>query len=157
MTQQIVDETDRRILRHLLIDARQPTSKLARKLGISESTIRRRIDVLSQNEVIKRFTITVDYVKVGYPIMVVVGVQLGGMPGPEAAKILRGIENIVDVFTVTGEFDLILRIICRDIHCFEEIIEKVRNQTFVEQTRSFVVLNKIRDGFFDDIIEVTKT
>ncbi|MFW9830757.1 MAG: Lrp/AsnC family transcriptional regulator [Candidatus Thorarchaeota archaeon] len=155
MTQPNVDETDRRILRHLIRDARQPVAGLARTLGLSESAVRRRIDNLISQDVIQRFTVALDYEKIGYPITVMVGVQVGAMPGPDAAKALRGIENIVDVFTVTGEFDLLLRIICQDIRCFEQIIEQVRNQPFVEQTRSFVVINKIRDGFFDNIIKLS--
>jgi DNA-binding Lrp family transcriptional regulator len=78
------------------------------------------------------------------------------MPGPEAAKVLRQVNEIVDIFTITGEFDLILRIVCSDIERFEEIVERVRAYQFVEQTRSFVVLNKIRENDFDSIIEVAE-
>ncbi|MFX0168490.1 MAG: Lrp/AsnC family transcriptional regulator [Candidatus Hodarchaeota archaeon] len=151
-----VDETDRRILRHLLRDARQSMAALARRLGLSESAIRRRIDALIDNEIIKRFSVALDYGKVGYPITVLVGVNVGKMNQLDVAKKLQDIENIVDVYTVTGEFDLVLRIICKDIQCFEGIIEKVRNQPYIEKTRSFVVLNKIRDGYYDDIIELSQ-
>lgn len=154
MTEIHVDKTDRRILRYLVQDAREPVAALARRVGLSESNVRRRIQRLTKNGVIRRFTVAVDYEKAGYLITVIVGVNVGGMPGPKAANALRKIEDIVDVFTVTGEFDLILRIICRDIHCFESIIEQVRNFDFVEQTRSFVVLNKIREGYFEHIIKL---
>ena len=103
--------------------------------------------------VIKRFTVAIDYEKANFPITVLMGVNAGRMPGPKVAKALQGIDNIVEIYTVTGEFDLILKIICQDIRCFEEIIEKIRNQDFIEKTRSFVVLHKIRDGHFDDIIK----
>lgn len=153
MTQSFLDETDQRLLRHLIRDARQPTARLARTLGLSESAIRRRIDRLVKTGVIKRFTIAIDYEKADNPITVLIGVNVGRMPGPEVAKALRGIDNIVEIYTVTGEFDLILKIICQDIRCFEEIIEQIRNQKFIEKTRSFVVLNKIRDAHYDEIIK----
>lgn len=156
MTQVQLDETDRRILRHLVRDARQPVSRLARTLGLSESAVRRRIDGLVKTGVIQRFTVTIDYEKANNPITVLVGVNVGSMPGPEVAQALRGIENIVEIYTVTGEFDLVFKIICQDIRCFEEIIEQIRNQDFIEKTRSFVVLNKIRDGYHDDIIKVSE-
>jgi hypothetical protein len=35
-------------------------------------------------------------------------------------------------------------------------VERVRAYEFVEQTRSFVVLNKIRENDFDGIIEVAE-
>jgi DNA-binding Lrp family transcriptional regulator len=156
LTSPVLDETDRRILRHLIRDARQPISGLASKLGLSESAVRRRINMLLKNEIIRRFTIHIDYEKAGIPITVLIGVNVGRMPGPQVAKALRGIDNIVEVYTVTGEFDMILKIICRDIQCFEEIIEQIRNQDFIEKTRSFVVINKIRDGHYDEIIKVSK-
>jgi DNA-binding Lrp family transcriptional regulator len=151
-----IDETDRRILRYLLRDARQPVAVLARQIGLSESAVRHRIDRLTELEIIRRFTIAVDWKKLGYPITVVVGVKVVGMPGPEAAKALRQVNEIVDIFTVTGEFDLILRIVCSDIERFEEIVERVRAYEFVEQTRSFVVLNRIRENDFDSIIELAE-
>ncbi|MFX1576792.1 MAG: Lrp/AsnC family transcriptional regulator [Promethearchaeota archaeon] len=150
-----LDETDRRILRHLVRDARQSTARLARTLGLSESTIRRRVDRLYKTGVIQRFTIAINYEKAANPITVLVGVNAGRMPGPEVAQALQGIDNIVEIYTVTGEFDLVLKIICQDIRCFEEIIEQIRNQDFIEKTRSFVVLNKIRDRYYDDIISVS--
>lgn len=156
MSQVHLNENDRRILRHLVRDARQPISRLARTLGLSESVVRRRIDRLVNTGVIQRFTVTIDYEKTNNPITVLVGVNVGRMPGPTVAQTLRNIENIVEIYTVTGEFDLIIKIICQDIPCFEEIIEQIRNQDFIEKTRSFVVLNKIRDGHFDDFIKVSE-
>ncbi len=155
MTQVHLDETDRRILRHLVRDSRQPIARLARTLGLSESVVRRRIDGLVNTGVIERFTVNIDYEKANNPITVLVGVNVGRMPGPTVAQTLRNIENIVEIYTVAGEFDLIIKIICEDIPCFEDIIEQIRNQDFIEKTRSFVVLNKIRDGHFDDIIKVS--
>lgn len=155
MSQSGLDETDRRILRHLVRDSRQPTARLARTLGLSESAVRRRVDRLSKTGVIQRFTIAIDYAKVANPITVLVGVNAGRMPGPDVAEALQGIDNIVEIYTVTGEFDLILKIICQDISCFEEIIEQIRNKDFIEKTRSFVVLKKIRDGYYENIIPVS--
>jgi DNA-binding Lrp family transcriptional regulator len=156
MTQPSLDETDRRILRYLVRDARRPIASLARKLGLSESAVRRRINTLVRNGVIRRFTVDIDYVKADNPITVLMGVNVGSMPGPKVAKALRRIDNIVEIYTVTGEFDLIIKIICRDIPCFEAIIEQIREQAFIEKTRSFVVLNKIRDRHYEDILQVSK-
>ncbi len=156
MMQFRINETDRRILRHLVLNARQPVANLARTLGLSESAVRRRIDNLVKSGVIQRFTVAIDYEKADNPITVLVGVNVGRRRGPEIAKSLRNIENIVEIYTVTGEYDLIIKIICPDINGFEEIIEQIRKQDFIEKTRSFVVLNKIREGHYDDIIKVSE-
>ncbi len=152
-----VDETDRRILRYLLKDARQSYAALGRTLGLSESAIRHRVNQLVKHQVIQRFTVALDFEKIGYPITVIIGVKIGGKSGLASADQLGGIDGVVDVNTVTGEFDLILRVICRDIRCFEQIVEKIRSHDFVEQTLSFVVINKIRENDYDHIIEVSPT
>ena len=149
-----LNQTDRRILRYLVRDARQSIAQLARTLGLSESAVRRRIEGLVKSGVIKRFTVDIEYEKADNPITVLIGVNVGRMPGPKVAKALQDIDNIVEIYTVTGEFDLILKIICQDINSFEEIIEQIRNQDFIEKTRSFVVLNKIRDGHYEELIKI---
>ena len=149
-----INQTDRRILRYLVRDARQSIAQLARTLGLSESAVRRRIEGLVKSGVIKRFTVDIEYEKADNPITVLIGVNVGRMPGPKVAKALQDIDNIVEIYTVTGEFDLILKIICQDINSFEEIIEQIRNQDFIEKTRSFVVLNKIRDGHYEELVKI---
>ena len=47
-----------------------------------------------------------------------------------------------------------MRVVCQDIERFEKIVEKIRAHSFVERTRSFVVLKKIRDGAFDQLLEL---
>ncbi|MFX1474716.1 MAG: Lrp/AsnC family transcriptional regulator [Promethearchaeota archaeon] len=155
MTDLRIDETDRRILRHLVRDARQSVAGLARRLGLSESAVRHRIDRLVEHKVIDRFTVSLDYNQLGYPITVFLGLNVGNQPGSEVAKALKGIDEIVDIFTITGEFDLFIRIICRDMSCFEAIVEKIRALPYVERTRSFVVINQIRSGFYDNIVQVS--
>jgi len=148
-----LDDTDRRILRALLRDARQPVAGLARRLGLSESAVRHRIERLVKHGIIRRFTISLDYDKLGKPLTVIVGVNVGGLPGPKAALELEEVKEAVDIFTVTGEFDLIMRIVCSDIERFEQVVERIRAHDFVERTRSFVVLKKIRDGASDQILQ----
>ncbi len=149
----IVDETDRRILRHLVLDARQPIVKLAQKLGLSESSVRHRINRLVKHHIIRRFSVQLDYNQVGCPIMGIIGVKVGGKPAPEAAEKLQQIDEIVDIYTVTGEFDLLLRVICTEIEELEDVVERIRQYEFIEGTRTFVVLKKIREGNYDYIIK----
>jgi len=121
MTESFLDETDRRILRYLIRDARQPIAGLARKLGLSESAVRRRISGLVDCGVIRRFTVDVDYAKADNPITVLMGVNVGAMPGPKAAEALSGIDNIVEIYTVTGEF-------AETSHALKPLLNKSENK-----------------------------
>jgi len=66
MTYQL-DETDRRILHDLMIDARNASaSAIAEGLDVAPSTVRYRIDQLEQEGVIRGYTPVIDFERVGY-------------------------------------------------------------------------------------------
>jgi len=48
-----MDELDRRIVRLLQVDGRASNAKIAREVGVSEGTVRRRLRHLIQGDVIK--------------------------------------------------------------------------------------------------------
>ena len=59
-----MDELDQRIIGLLQIDGRIPNAQIARKLGVSEGTIRRRVGRLLQEDVI-RITVVPNIEKMG--------------------------------------------------------------------------------------------
>ncbi len=52
--------TDRAILGVLKEDARQTVSEIAGRLGVSRTTVKNRMDLMRERNVIKRFTIELD-------------------------------------------------------------------------------------------------
>ena len=59
MTKPALDPTDRALLALLRDDARAPTAELARALGLSRTTVQRRMERLKRQRVIAGFTVTV--------------------------------------------------------------------------------------------------
>jgi Lrp/AsnC family leucine-responsive transcriptional regulator len=59
---------------------------------------------------------------------------------------LNSVSEAVEVYSVTGEFDYVLKVICENPTELEKIIEKIRNRTSVERTTTFVVLSTIKEG-----------
>ena len=58
-----IDETDEKILNHLLVDARQSARQLALKLGMSTVTVLSRIKKLEKEKVIHRYSAIIDHEK----------------------------------------------------------------------------------------------
>ena len=56
-----LDETDEKILRNLMLDARQSARQLALKLGMSTVTILSRIKKLEKEKIIKGYTALIDH------------------------------------------------------------------------------------------------
>ena len=142
----IMDSTDTRILSILQDDSRKSFVELAEELGLSETAVRNRVSKLIEKGVIKRFTIQLDLDKIGKPISSIICVRIGGEIGPIAASGLMDIEAITEIYTVTGEYDLILKILCKSIEDLERVVEKIRALDFTKETNTFVILHKVKDG-----------
>ena len=141
-----MDSTDMKILSILQDDSRKSFVELAEELGLSETAVRNRVSKLIEKGVIKRFTIQLDLDKIGKPISSIICVRIGGEIGPIAASGLMDIEAITEIYTVTGEYDLILKILCKSIEDLERVVEKIRALDFTKETNTFVILHKVKDG-----------
>jgi Lrp/AsnC family transcriptional regulator for asnA, asnC and gidA len=140
-----IDELDKKILILLQKDSRKTYAEIAKNMNLSETAVRNRIKKLIRNKIIKKFTVFLDIEKIGKGIMALIGVKIGGEIGPVAASKLINFSEVTDIYTVTGEFDLILKVICNDIRHLESVIEKIRALDFTNETRSFVVLNRFKE------------
>lgn len=70
MSETGLDEVDRAILYQLQMDARTPNAEIAESVGVSPSTVGKRLDALERSGTIKGYRPEVDYEQAGYPIHV---------------------------------------------------------------------------------------
>ena len=61
-----MDETDEKILKNLMVDARLSARQLALRLGMSTVTILSRIKKLEKEKIIRGYTTIIDHEKLGY-------------------------------------------------------------------------------------------
>uniref|UniRef100_A0A7C3ET50 Lrp/AsnC family transcriptional regulator n=1 Tax=Candidatus Methanomethylicus mesodigestus TaxID=1867258 RepID=A0A7C3ET50_9CREN len=140
-----MDQIDMQLLKLLTEDSRMSYTELAERIGISETAIRRRMKKLVDEKVITQFTIKVDQEKIGKSITAFVGVDVGGEIGPVAGSELMNKEEISELYTITGDFDIIMKVTCRTVKDLEKTIEFVRGMDFTQKTKTYVVLNKLKD------------
>ncbi|MCQ5377029.1 MAG: Lrp/AsnC family transcriptional regulator [Candidatus Methanomethylicia archaeon] len=140
-----MDQIDMQLLKLLTEDSRMSYTELAERIGISETAIRRRVKKLVDEKVITQFTIKVDQEKIGKSITAFVGVDVGGEIGPVAGSELMNKEEISELYTITGDFDIIMKVTCRTVKDLEKTIEFVRGMDFTQKTKTYVVLNKLKD------------
>lgn len=102
-----LDETDLRIIRLLQSDGRMTNMDVARALGMSEATVRKRVDRLISEKVIRVVALP-DLAAVGYPLVVVVTlrVELGRVE--QAGRAVAALPQVRWVSCTTGSFDLVL-------------------------------------------------
>lgn len=110
MSDHNIDDVDRAILHALQADARNTSSSdIADRTGAADSTVRKRIQRLESERVIKGYSADVDYGKSGYPLRMLLYCT-ASIPerGELIPEILR-IDGVVSVQElVTGEQNLLV-------------------------------------------------
>lgn len=100
-----MDELDSRIIDQLSEHARQSSVELAQKLGVSETTIRRRIQRLEDIGVIS-FQVIVNPAKMGYEIIALLALEVDLNRIDEVSESLARCPNVRYVSLCTGNHDI---------------------------------------------------
>lgn len=103
----MVDDLDRRLIAELSRDARQTSAELSRKLGVSDTTVRRRILRLQRDGTIIS-TVIPDAAKLGYSIVALIALQVELGSIDQIAQSLVGHPNIRYVADCTGSHDMLI-------------------------------------------------
>lgn len=148
-----MDSLDHSILDHLRENSRASYGDIGDKIGLSASAVKRRVDKLVADKVIRSFTIQVDPAIDGVATEAYVELFCRGTVSPdELRRILSAVPDVVYAGTVTGSADAIVHMRSRDIASLEIALERVRDAPNVDHTRSAIVLSKLihrpHDGQF---------
>ena len=107
-----IDELEIQLISRLRQDGRKSNRELARELGYSEATIRRRVRTLIEEGHIKIVAIADPY-RLGFTIDVIMGVEVAPGRVTEAARGFAALENVRAVTITTGAADLIVAALFR--------------------------------------------
>ena len=141
-----LDATDERILAELANDARATYAEIGERVNLSPPAVKRRVDRLLDNGVIRGFTTVVDRSAVGWSTEAYVQVFRHGTIAPEQLRAAWiDIPEVISAATVTGTADAILHVLARDMRHLEEALERIRSAADVERSESIVVLTNIID------------
>tara|TARA_R110000868_G_scaffold199758_1_gene446450 strand:+ start:85693 stop:86130 length:438 start_codon:yes stop_codon:yes gene_type:complete len=145
-----VDNLDYGILDLLRQNSRAGYGDIGDRIGLSASAVKRRVDRLVADGVIRAFTIQVDPKVDGLATEAWVELFCRGTVAPEELKrILQGVPEVVDASTVTGSADAVVLLRSRDIPSLEDALEKVRVAPSVDHTRSAIVLSRLIHRNYD--------
>lgn len=122
---EVLDRTDILILRELQKDAKLTTKELAAKVNLSPSPTFERQKRLEREGYIQRYVAVVDPIKVGNGIMVLCNVRMKHHSkefSRQFTSVIAGIDEVVECFNTSGEYDYMLKIYARDMRHYQEFI-----------------------------------
>ena len=146
----MIDEKDLKIIDMLRENARTPVTKIASRLGVSESTIRKRIRALEKNGVITQYTVIVDPAKLGYKSVSIVGINVESTHLLNVAMRMTEFPEVKFVATSTGDHVIITEIwLNNSKELGRFIIEKIEIQEGVKKVSPTIILEnwKVHSGY----------
>lgn len=139
-----MDRIDHGIIDQLRLNARAGYADIGAEVGLSASAVKRRIDRLIADGVIRGFTVQIDPKVEGLATEAYVELFCRGTVSPSDLKrMLSGVPEVIEASTVTGTADAIVMMRARDVIAFEEALERVRAAASVDHTTSAILLSKL--------------
>ena len=141
-----LDDLDRKIIAALQANGRLTNIEVAERVGLSHSSCSRRIARLEREGVIVGYRALTNRHQLGLSVRAYCGVLRDvDVDWEELAQSLAQIEGVVSVFVVSGEVDLMLEIVARDMpHYAQVILHDVLSTKGVQATRSSFVLEEVK-------------
>jgi Lrp/AsnC family leucine-responsive transcriptional regulator len=141
-----LDATDRKIVALLQENAKRTLADIGARVSLSVPAVKRRIDRLERDGVVRGYAALVDTSKLGDEIEVIVEVHVADRTAPgDIRASLEPVEEVVTAFTVAGEPDVLLRIRVENVEHLERVVEKLRRDPNIVRTRTLIVLSTIID------------
>lgn len=140
-----LDEVDVRILRALNQDARKSYREIAKESGYALSTVSGRIKRLEDAGVIQGYAPILDPTRLGFDLVVIVGVKIASGRLLEAQKRIGKLARVYAVYDTTGDWDSMILARFRDREELNAFIKELLTLPYVERTGTQLVLNTVKD------------
>ncbi|EMA66557.1 AsnC family transcriptional regulator [Halorubrum aidingense JCM 13560] len=134
-----MDDLDRRILSILRRDARTPYTEIADRVGTSEGTVRNRVDRMTDEGIIERFTVTTRTGNV--KAMIEISVEMNVDTAAVGERMVDW-EEVDFVWQVSGEDDVVLVVDAVDTRAVNELISQAREMDEVKSTKTRLILDE---------------
>ena len=139
-----MDSKDRQIIDELRKDARVSIRDLAGKIKLKRSTVHDRITKLVSDGVIEKFTVKLNNKAVGENFIVFMFIK-GSTTDYIDSKFLHN-KNVKEVFGITGEYDVLLKLKFQDIEEFNDFVLKFRRENKqIQSTLTMVTTANIKE------------
>ena len=136
-----LDALDARIL---LLFAQEPkvgVLEASRRLGVARGTVQARLDRLETTGVVTNWAPTIDPAALGFPVSAFATLEITQARGHRpVAEHLAAIPEVLEAHTITGEADLMVRLVARSNADLQRVIDEVGASPHVVRASTVIVL-----------------
>lgn len=144
-----IDKTDLKILKILQENSKVTNLTLSKKIGLSPAPTLERVKKLESTNVIESYHAHVNMNKIGLNVTTFVLVSLALRKEnslKEFQNTISSIDEITECYIITGEADFLLKIVCKDIPTYEELLFKRMSKIVgIERMKTLMTLSTVKD------------
>ncbi len=141
-----IDQTDKKIIKLLQKNGRMPNTEIAKQTGITETTVRYRLQRLIKEEYIEIAAI-IDPVKLGNGVEGSIRIQADIKQIPQVTRALKDIPELFYVARVSGKADFDTNFSVRDMLAARKLIDRINSIEGVVDTDMVTVMEYVKERY----------
>ena len=142
------DKKDLAILKLLQQNARITVKEISEKVHLSTTPVHERIKRMEESGIIKEYVTILDNSKVKKGLTVICYVSLkqhGKNAGVKFIKTINDLNEVIECFSISGEFDFVLKVVCEDMNAYYDFhVNKLSKIENVGHLQSVFVMGIIK-------------
>lgn len=142
-----MDDLDKKILSQLQTDSTLSVSDIADRVGLSATPCWRRIRIMEDSGVIERRVALLNPEKLNLGVTVFVGVKTSQHTYEwleRFAKVVAEIDEVVELYRMSGEVDYLLRIVAPDIAGYDAVYKRLIQAADLSDVSSSFAMEQIK-------------
>ncbi|PSQ64725.1 MAG: AsnC family transcriptional regulator [Halobacteriales archaeon SW_9_67_24] len=139
------ENLDTELVNALLGDGRASLRSLADDLDVSVTTVSNHLADLEDEGVIRGYSPAVDYNALGYDVTAVIQLKVDGSALPDITERLREHQQMISVYEVTGDHDVVAVGKFRDTDDMNDAIKTLLADADIRESNTNVVLNAVSE------------
>jgi len=135
------ENLDAKLINALLGNGRASLRSLGEQLDVSVTTVSNHLRDLEAEGVVNGYTPIVDYDNLGYDVTAIINLKVEGSALQTVAERLRDEKQMVSVYEVTGDYDIVAIGKFTDTDGMNEQIKELLTDVDIRESNTSVVLN----------------
>jgi len=142
-----LDDTDVKILKTLVSDARLSSRQISKKSGVSIGTVLTRMRKMEKEGVLRGYSAVVDHEKLGYQLTALIEITVSKGRLLEMENEIARMPNVCCVYDVTGLTDAFVVAKFKSREDLSAFAKRLLALPYVERSNTHVVLTTIKEDF----------
>jgi len=135
-----VDTVDAAILELFAAEPRIGVLEASRRLRLARGTVQARLDKLAARGIVTGWGPDVDAAALGFPVTAFVTLEIAQRGHDDIGGRLAAIPEVIEVHTITGNGDLLCRVVARSNADLQRVIDQVVATDGIDRTSTVIAL-----------------